>query len=183
METNIPLNGKFEVTAAFGEINPKLWSKAPHKHKGIDLISKESKDSIYATCNGIVTVVGWDPEGWGRYISIQPDDNPSHRHIFAHLADGSQRVKKGDRVTRKTVIGVMGATGNVIGKHLHYEIRDDGVSIDPSEYMGIPNKRGVYNSWDYVLKTKYQVCITFETREAAEAFANVFKAAAIKESY
>ena len=49
----------------------------------------------------------------------------------------------------------MGATGNVTGKHLHFEIRDSSNqyshNINPAEYMGIPNAVGSYNSANYQL--------------------------------
>lgn len=50
----------------------------------------------------------------------------------------------------------MGATGNVTGEHLHYEIRNKsnkyGDDQNPATFMGIPNKVGVYESQDYQIK-------------------------------
>lgn len=64
--------------------------------------------------------------------------------------------KKGDIVSRVSLIGIMGATGNVTGTHLHYEIRNKsnkyGDDQNPATYMGIPNKVGTFESNDYQLK-------------------------------
>lgn len=64
--------------------------------------------------------------------------------------------KKGDNVSRVSLIGIMGATGNVTGTHLHYEIRNKsnkyGDDQNPATYMGIPNKVGVFESNDYQIK-------------------------------
>lgn len=68
-------------------------------------------------------------------------------------------MKIGNHVNRSTIIGIMGATGNVTGKHLHYEIRNKKILtaeslINPAEYIGIPNLKGSYNSKDYQLNSK-----------------------------
>lgn len=64
--------------------------------------------------------------------------------------------KKGDTVNRTSIIGIMGATGNVTGAHLHYEIRNAsnkyGDDQNPATYMGIPNKVGIYESNDYQIR-------------------------------
>ena len=46
-------------------------------------------------------------------------------------------VKKGDYVGENDVIGKMGNTGNSAGMHLHYEIRVDGKSINPNNFMTV----------------------------------------------
>ena len=62
----------------------------------------------------------------------------------------------GKKVTRTTLIGIMGSTGNSTGKHLHFEIRNASNkyadTINPAEYMGIPNKLGNYNSANYQIQ-------------------------------
>ena len=62
--TNIPVNNTFNITAVFGQ-KGSLWKNG---HKGVD-ITAENK-TIYSICDGEVTVVGWDADGWGRYVSI-----------------------------------------------------------------------------------------------------------------
>ena len=148
--TNLPVNGKFDVPAIFGQEGP-MWANG---HKGID-ISDSSRD-LYSICDGKVTVVGWDPDGWGRYVSIQPEGFPRIRCILCHFVKDSVNVKVGQKVTRTTVLGTMGTTGNSSGIHVHVEIRvtdkngKNAKSVNPAEYMGIKNeKANDLNAEDY----------------------------------
>lgn len=140
--TKLPIVGEFTVTAVYGQTG-SLWSTY---HRGIDFVC--SNKNIYCTCDGVVRVVTFDAGGWGNYVSV--GDSSGRRHIFCHL--DSVKVKVGDRVERGTVIGIMGKTGNATGVHLHYEVHDSSnADQDPSIYLGIPNKKGTYNSADYDL--------------------------------
>ena len=142
--TNLPVSGPFTVTATYGQ-QGALWKAG---HKGIDLVA-ENRD-IYSTCDGVVRVVAYDATGWGQYVSI--GDSQGRRHLFCHLVQGSVRVKAGDRVTRTTVIGTMGASGNVTGTHLHYQLQQGEEVLDPTTWLGIPNRVGRYDSKDFALK-------------------------------
>lgn len=147
--TNLPISGQFTVTATYGQ-KGTYWVNG---HKGIDIVC--SNRTIYATCNGTVRVVSFDPNGWGHYVSI--GDTEGNRHIFCHLETNSIKVKEGQVVNRSTIIGIMGTTGNSSGVHLHYQINDNnGKATNPCPYLGIPNKKGTYNSEDYHIdKYKY----------------------------
>lgn len=149
--TNLPVNGKFNVTAVFGQSGP-LWKNG---HKGIDIVSNDK--TIYSVCDGTVTVVGYDKDGWGRYVSIKPSGFERVRIILCHLKEGSIKVKKGDRVSRKSVVGTMGTTGNSTGVHLHIEMRIDNCAVDISSYLGIKNeiKSGLLDT-DYKVSAKEQ---------------------------
>ena len=142
--TNLPVTGAFNITAVYGQ-KGKYWANG---HKGLDFVAADKR--IFATCEGVVRTVAYDAGGWGQYVSI--GDSEGRRHIFCHLVKDSVRVKKGDKVDRDTVIGTMGATGNVTGVHLHYQLQNGNTVIDPCNYLGIPNKAGKYNSKDYQIK-------------------------------
>lgn len=149
--TNLPLTGVFSITATFKQVNKGLW-KTLGFHTGLDFIGN---DNIYATCDGVVDSVSYS-NAYGKYIIIK-EDNINRYHYFCHLS--KIKVKKGNRVNRTSIIGIMGATGNVTGKHLHYEIRKakaltEANLINPAEYCGIPNKKGAFNSVNYELKGK-----------------------------
>lgn len=144
--TNIPLTGEFRVTCEFGRKNTDKLKWAAGFHPGIDLVGS---DTIYSTCDGIVVNRGYD-NSYGNFIVIKNDVDGKY-HWFCHLSKISKY--RGTKVTRTTVIGIMGATGRVTAKHLHYEIRNQsnkyGDVSNPAEYMGIPNKVGTYNSKNY----------------------------------
>ena len=143
--TNLPVVDEFQITATYGQ-KGSYWANG---HKGIDFVAENK--NIYCTCDGVVRVISYDANGWGNYISI--GDENGNRHIFCHLKNNSIRVKEGQKVNRTTLIGLMGNTGNSTGVHLHYQLNDKNDNpIDPTSYLGIPNKKGSYNSKDYVIK-------------------------------
>lgn len=142
--TNLPITGKFNVTCIYGK-KGNLWSSG--YHKGIDLTCSNRK--IYSSCDGVVKTVGWDPNGWGRYVRIQ-ESTTGKIHIFAHMVKDSVKVSVGQKVSRATVLGTMGTTGNSTGVHLHFQIEDSKRNVyDPTEWLGIPNKVGSYDSSNY----------------------------------
>ena len=150
MATNLPFTGKFKVTCEYRK-KGNLW-KAKF-HTGIDLVGQTSKD-IYSVCDGTVIMVSSWYGAYGKAIKIKNADG--NIFLFAHLS--KIYVKKGQKVTRTTKIGVMGNTGNSTAAHLHIEMRTPsdvyGQVLDIANYMNIPNKIGEYNSADYQIKTK-----------------------------
>ncbi len=135
--TNLPVNGRFNVTAAFGQAG-NYWKDG---HKGVDMTA--AAKTLYAICDGVVTVVGWDPKGWGRYVSIQPNGFERIRLITCHMVENSVKVKKGDVVSRLSVLGTMGKSGNSTGVHVHIEMRIDNRPVNPTPYLLIANERAV----------------------------------------
>lgn len=133
--TNLPVNNRFNITAAFGE-KGSLWKNG---HKGVDITADDK--TLYAVCDGEVTFVGFDKEGWGRYVSIMPNGFERIRIITCHMVDNSAKVKKGDKVSRITKIGTMGSTGNSTGVHTHIEMRIDNTPVDITPYLLLENKR------------------------------------------
>lgn len=142
--TKLPITGAFRVTAVFGQ-QGSYWANG---HKGIDLVAEDHR--IYSTCVGVVKTIAFDADGWGQYIVIE--DGEGLRHYFCHLVRGSAKVKIGQKVDPLSVIGTMGATGNVTGLHLHYELRNGSTVLNPATWLGIPNKVGSYHSSDFEVK-------------------------------
>lgn len=150
------------MTCEYGRKNKGNLKWAKGSHPGIDLYGVDS-EKVYSTCDGQVVRTGYD-NAYGNFVVVK-ETKQDRYHWFCHL--DSILKKKNSRVTRASVIGIMGDTGNTTGKHLHYEIRNAsnkyGDDQNPADYMGIPNKVCVLESKDFQLKEipdiKYKVHI------------------------
>jgi murein DD-endopeptidase MepM/ murein hydrolase activator NlpD len=102
-------------------------------HRGID-ISAPDGSPIYAADNGVVSFVSgdgsWD-NGFGNMIQI--DHMNGFVTLYAHLS--SVMVSVCDSVPAGSLIGYSGSTGNSSGAHLHFEIRLNGVPVNPWDYL------------------------------------------------
>lgn len=98
-------------------------------HAGMDFTAPAGTD-VYATGNGTVEAVITSQRGLGKHIII--DHGFGYKSIYAHLSDFNVRPRQ--KVLRGDVIGFVGSTGTSIADHLHYEIRLNGVNVDPVNY-------------------------------------------------
>ena len=144
--TRIPFNGQFKINYIYGVYDRSINKTADGRHHGIDCWGIGNKN-VFSASRGKVIFAGWDNTGYGNLVKVQDGE---YTHYYAHLE--RILVGLGQNVDFTTQIGIYGATGNVTGPHLHYEVRKNGVVIDPTSLMGIPNKEGVYNSYDYVVE-------------------------------
>ena len=102
-----------------------------HTHKGQDL-SAPSGTPFYASADGTVTFAGaTDLGGYGTLITIQHPNN-----IFTRYGHPSKvYVSTGDQVKQGQLIGLVGATGDSTGPHLHFEVRPNDTPVDPKKYI------------------------------------------------
>jgi murein DD-endopeptidase MepM/ murein hydrolase activator NlpD len=100
------------------------------EHKAIDIAVKEGTE-VKATAEGIVKYIGWD-ETFGNLVILKHKENLEtyYGHNQKILVKPNQKVKKGE------VISLSGSTGKSTAPHLHYEIKKDGKSVNPWNYMG-----------------------------------------------
>jgi murein DD-endopeptidase MepM/ murein hydrolase activator NlpD len=119
-----------EISSKYGNrIDPLTNKKA--FHPGIDFRGNTG-DEIRATADAVVEEIGRD-NVFGKYIVLSHDNG--FETIFAHLH--KQLVKEKETVSRGQVIGQIGSTGRSTGPHLHYVIRYQGKSIDPTKYLEV----------------------------------------------
>ena len=118
--------GQF-VWPAGGQITQ--WYRA--WHRGID-IANRSLPGIAAADSGTVIVVGW-PAPWAYGKRVLIDHGNGYQTLYAHLND--IYVSAGQKVSRGQVIGQMGSTGRSTGPHLHFEIRQNGVALNPMSFL------------------------------------------------
>ena len=98
-------------------------------HKGIDVAANYGT-KVIAPADGFVEVVGYS-SGYGRHIVL--DHGYGVKTIFAHTS--KTLVRPGQLVKQGTRIALVGRSGHARGVHLHYEVRVDGVPVDPSDFM------------------------------------------------
>ena len=107
-----------------------MWSSG--YHTGTDFVVPTGT-SLKAVGAGTVVSAGWGG-AYGNQVVIQLADG--HYAQYAHLS--SLSVSAGQSVTAGQQVGLSGATGNVTGPHLHFEIRttpDYGSDVDPLAYL------------------------------------------------
>jgi murein DD-endopeptidase MepM/ murein hydrolase activator NlpD len=126
----IPISNKDLTRTASGygwRIHPIY--KISKFHYGMDFTAPLGTD-VYATANGTVVGVLSAQRGLGKHIII--DHGFGYSTIYAHLSNFNVRV--GQKVQRGEIIGFVGNTGTSVANHLHYEIKLNGVNVDPVNY-------------------------------------------------
>jgi murein DD-endopeptidase MepM/ murein hydrolase activator NlpD len=101
----------------------------PETHKGLDIIALYGS-RILAPADGKVLVAGREGD-YGNLIILDHGNGVTTR--FAHLARFQAQV--GQAVRRGDVIGYVGSTGRTTAPHLHYEVRLDDRTVNPTGYL------------------------------------------------
>lgn len=102
-------------------------------HSGIDLADSHG-GFVFAAAAGYVVALG--PRGdYG--LAIELDHGEGVHTLYGHLSAIDPRLRPGAAVAAGAAIGLMGATGNATGIHLHYEVSLHGQKVDPLRY-GLP---------------------------------------------
>ena len=113
MRYQYPFRGRNRVTCPYGKIGS--WSAG--WHIGSDIVGDDDK-TIYPIAEGVVESINAHGKAYGNHVCIKhADGNVS---LYAHMSSIS--VKVGQSVELNTPLGIMGATGNANGAHLHLEL-------------------------------------------------------------
>jgi murein DD-endopeptidase MepM/ murein hydrolase activator NlpD len=99
-------------------------------HAGMDFTAKTGTP-IYATGDGKVVFAEYATNGYGMHVII--DHGYGYETLYAHLS--KLEVKRGQKVKRGDVIGLIGNTGLSAGPHLHYEVHKGGEPVDPVNFF------------------------------------------------
>jgi murein DD-endopeptidase MepM/ murein hydrolase activator NlpD len=119
--TPIPA-GSYTLTAGFGQVSG-LWASF---HTGLDFAAPTGTP-IHAVSSGTITEIGWAGSYGNRTIETLPDGTE-----IWYCHQSAIEVTTGETVTRDEQIGLVGATGNVTGPHVHIEVRPGGGDpVDP----------------------------------------------------
>ena len=120
-----PLPGHTYISCHFGEVD--AFGNAGHR--GTDIPAPEGTP-ILAAHSGTVLVSGWN-DSYGNQVLLDNGAGLSTR--YAHMTQTA--VTAGEAVTAGQVIGYVGSTGDSTGNHLHFEVMQGGVQIDPLRFV------------------------------------------------
>jgi len=127
----IPVSTKdlTRIASGYGlRIHP--YYKISKFHAGMDFTAPMGTE-VYASGDGTIESVQSGKRGMGNYIVI--NHGFGYQSIYGHL--DSFNVKAGQKVVRGDVIGFVGNTGMSVAPHLHYEIKMNGMNVDPVNFF------------------------------------------------
>lgn len=100
-------------------------------HTGVD-IAAPTGTPVLASTEARVLRIGSDVGGYGNFVELTHPNGMTS--FYAHLSRID--VASGDIVPAGARVGLVGSTGYSTGPHLHFEIRRDGVQLNPQRVMG-----------------------------------------------
>ncbi len=118
-----PISLAWPLQAAVGDL---FGPRGNRFHAGIDLIAPTGA-SVQAAAPGRVAFAGFARGGWGKLVVVVHRDGV--RTLYAHLS--AIDVHRGAAVETGERLGLVGATGDANGPHLHFEVRLRGAAVDP----------------------------------------------------
>lgn len=136
--TEVLLQTQIASTATVPATNSLRWPleivsiSQPYSlvHPGIDLRAP-IETPIYPIADGIVAWTLALPWGYGKHVFIKHTDHITA--LYAHMS--KVEVATGERVSKKQEIGKVGSTGWSTGAHLHLEIYQDNLPVNPLEVL------------------------------------------------
>jgi murein DD-endopeptidase MepM/ murein hydrolase activator NlpD len=122
-----PINTGYRSSSFGWRVDPFTGQMA--FHEGLDFLA-DAGTPIYAVAGGIVVAAESSPD-YGKILKIDHGSGVETR--YAHASRFLVRV--GDRVEKNQLIAEVGNTGRSTGAHLHFEVRVNGVALDPGKYL------------------------------------------------
>jgi len=116
------------IASGFGYRIDPIY-KTRKMHAGMDFTAPTGT-KVYATGDGVVEIVKVKRWGYGKHIVI--NHGFGYKTRYAHLS--AFKVKRGQKVTRGQVIGLVGSTGKSTAPHLHYEVEKSGKKVNPANF-------------------------------------------------
>ena len=128
-----PVDSRYITSTVGGRTSP--GGVGSTNHKGTDIGRVGYTSSIYAAKAGTVIVSQYS-SSYGNYVVLS--HGSGNTTLYGHMS--SRKVEVGQYVLQGDVIGITGSTGNSTGPHLHFEITENGVRINPLSHGAEPKK-------------------------------------------
>ena len=123
-----PVNSR-RITSPFGSRNTGI-AGASTNHKGVDIGGVYYSSVVRAAKAGTVIVSTYS-SSYGNYVVVS--HGAGNTTLYAHMS--SRSVSVGDVVAQGDQLGITGSTGISSGPHLHFEITENGVRVNPLQYL------------------------------------------------
>ena len=128
LPTGWPVTSR-EVGSEFGNrVDP--FGQGLEMHEGID-INVPVGTEVFATAYGVVAFAGWHTGGYGFLVIIEHDFD--FTTYYAHNSE--LLVTAGEEVSRGQAVALSGNTGRSTSPHLHYEVRNNGIPMNPRGFL------------------------------------------------
>lgn len=128
-----PFPSEVPISSGFGSRAAPCQGCSTY-HRGLDF-TPGAGAPIFAIADGTV-VLHEEGGGFGNHVIIEHTINGQRvRSLYAHMQWGSSPLQQGDAITVGDFIGLVGATGQVTGNHLHFELEVDGTAVDPYGWL------------------------------------------------
>jgi murein DD-endopeptidase MepM/ murein hydrolase activator NlpD len=132
LDIRYPVDDYTNTTSGFGSRNLEC-SRCSSFHKGLDFTPGRGTP-VYAAMDGVITQV----ENSGEYgvhviITHRIHEDLVYTTVYAHLqvSNVTKRLQLDNNINKGDILGYVGNTGLSTGPHLHFEIRKNGVHVDP----------------------------------------------------
>jgi len=122
-----------EFRAITSEFSGSRYHPILHRwrpHRGVDLAAPRGTP-VRAAADGWVAQAE-TMRGFGRMVRLE--HSGGRATTYGHLNEIAASVQPGTQVERGQVIGYVGSTGHATGPHLHYEVEEGGVNLDPLQF-------------------------------------------------
>ena len=126
-----PVDSRYITSTVGGRASPGGIGST--NHKGTDIGRVGYTSPIYASKAGTVIVSQYS-RSYGNYVAIS--HGSGNTTLYAHMS--SRKVSVGQYVNQGDVIGITGSTGNSTGPHLHFEVTENGVRVNPLSHGAEP---------------------------------------------
>jgi murein DD-endopeptidase MepM/ murein hydrolase activator NlpD len=145
-----------------GYITSKFGPRRYRYHFGTD-IKVYTGDTIWCPFDGMVRIIDYEPNGYGRYVVVRHDNGLET--VYAHLS--RVLVEENLRIYSGEPIGLGGNTGRSTGSHLHFETRYLGNAINPELLFDFENH--TIKEEEYLITKKNTFYHQKELKEMAAA--------------
>lgn len=128
-----PVDSRYITSTVGGRASPGGIGST--NHKGTDIGRVGYTSSVYAAKAGTVIVAQYS-SSYGNYVVVA--HGSGNTTLYAHMS--SIKVSVGQSVAQGAVLGITGSTGNSTGPHLHFEVTENGVRVNPLNDGAEPKK-------------------------------------------